>query len=63
VEANPYTARALKLELAIHQSLKHPHIVLVDSIVQTNNNYYVFQEYCEQGTLRQVPLPYPAVAE
>jgi len=56
VEADEYTAKAIKLEISIHYSLVHPNIVRIYEIVQTPNNYYMFMEYCEGGSLRKVQL-------
>jgi serine/threonine protein kinase len=54
VEADEYSANALKLEISIHKSFNHPNIVKVADIIQTSNNYYIIQEFCSGGNLRKV---------
>ena len=45
---------ALKREFLVHHKLKHPHIVRLIDMVETRNNIYIVQEYCEHKTLENV---------
>ena len=45
---------SLQRELAIHCSLQHHNIVKVITVISTNHNYYVVQECCPGGDLRQL---------
>ena len=47
---------ALKREFLVHHKLKHPHIVRLIDMVETKNNIYIVQEYCQHKTLENVPF-------
>ncbi|KAF1797237.1 kinase-like domain-containing protein [Mucor lusitanicus] len=40
-----------QLEASIHQSLKHPHVVSLDRVIQDNSYIYLIMELCDQGDL------------
>jgi serine/threonine protein kinase len=48
-----YLMGALFNEISILKSMKNKNIVLLQDVMETSNNYYIVQEYCEGGTLRQ----------
>ena len=51
---NSYVEEAIKQEMKIHFSLNHQNIVRVVDIIHTPKNYYIVQEYCRGGSLKQV---------
>ena len=48
------TSKKVKMltdELSIHQSITHPYIVQSYFTIEDPSNYYLFMEYCRDGTL------------
>jgi serine/threonine protein kinase len=40
-------------EIEVMKTLSHPNIVLMKDVYQTNNNFYLILEFCNQGDLEQ----------
>lgn len=45
---------AIRREFNIHSKLKHPNIVNLVEMHETVHNIYIFQEYCDGMTLKEV---------
>lgn len=41
-------------EISIMRSLKNPNIIEIIDVLQTDNNYYIILEYCDQGDLEHL---------
>lgn len=52
VDQDEYVKDALVSEIKIMRKLKSEYIVGFVDILETANNYYVVQEYCNGGDLR-----------
>ncbi|CAD8163035.1 unnamed protein product [Paramecium octaurelia] len=49
INADDYLREGLIQEIKIMQKLKSPNIVQLLDVMETNNNYYIVQEYCDGG--------------
>lgn len=46
-----FVTKFLPREISIVRSIHHPHIVSVYSVVELNDQVYMFMDYCEKGDL------------
>lgn len=46
-----YLREGLVSEIKIMQKLKSPNIVALLDVMETSNNYYIIQEFCDSGDL------------
>jgi serine/threonine protein kinase len=46
-----YLEEGLRTEMAIMKKLTSPNIVRYIDIAETENNFYIFQEFCDSGDL------------
>ncbi|CAD8197134.1 unnamed protein product [Paramecium octaurelia] len=51
INADDYLREGLISEIKVMQKLKSPNIVQLMDVMETNNNYYIIQEYCDSGDL------------
>lgn len=49
--SDDYLREGLISEIKVMQKLKSPNIVQLMDVMETNNNYYIIQEYCDSGDL------------
>lgn len=52
VNSDDYVKEALISEVKVMRMLNSPCIVALKDVLETANNYYIVQEYCDGGTLR-----------
>ena len=46
-----YLREGLISEIKVMQKLDSPNVVSLIDVMETNNNYYIIQEFCEGGDL------------
>jgi serine/threonine protein kinase len=51
INADPYLRRGLMSEIKIMKKLKGANVVQLLDVLETTNNYYIVQEYCDSGDL------------
>ena len=51
VNINEYMREALRLEIRILNKINSDNIVRFKDVIETGNNYYIVQEFCNQGDL------------
>lgn len=47
-------ARLLSQEVSLQRKLESAHVVRVKEFLVTPNNFYVFMEFCEGGSLKEL---------
>jgi serine/threonine protein kinase len=52
IEHDEYLMQGLQQEVQVMSKLKSPCIVSLYGVLETSNNYYIIQEYCDSGDLR-----------
>jgi serine/threonine protein kinase len=51
IDADPYLRQSLMNEIKVMKKLKSEFIVQLIDILETTNNYYLIQEFCDSGDL------------
>jgi calcium-dependent protein kinase len=53
INEDDYLREGLISEIKIMQTLKSPNVVAFLDVLETTNNYYIIQEFCDSGDFSQ----------
>jgi calcium-dependent protein kinase len=53
IDQDLYLKEGLMSEIKIMQKLKSPNVVAFLDVLETTNNYYIIQEFCDSGDFSQ----------